>query len=50
MPLSANEIDFIVADSNLRFQQNDLFIDSAYTQETVTVKAVLKAIRLFGKK
>lgn len=43
VPLSANEIDFIVADSNLRFQQNDLFIDSAYTQETVTVKAVLKS-------
>lgn len=42
-PLSAKEIDFVVSDSNLRFQNNDLFIDSAYTKETVTVRAVLKA-------
>lgn len=43
MPLSSNEIDFIVTDSNLHFQKNDLFIDSAYTGETVTVKAILKS-------
>ncbi|HVF96412.1 MAG TPA: hypothetical protein VM871_03780 [Flavisolibacter sp.] len=43
VPLSSNEIDFVVADSNLRFQQNDLFVDSAYRGENVTVKAVLKS-------
>src|SRR5215210_688750 len=43
MPLSANEITFTSNDTLLRFQNNDLFVDSAYLQETVTVKAVLKA-------
>ncbi len=43
MPLSANEVKFIVTDSALRFQDNDLFIDSAYLAETVTIKAVLKS-------
>jgi hypothetical protein len=42
MPLSSKEITFTSNDSLLRFQNNDLFIDSAYVQETVTVKAVLK--------
>ncbi len=42
MPLSSNEINFTSNDTLLRFQNNDLFIDSAYIQETVTVKAVLK--------
>ena len=42
MPLSSNEILFTSNDSLLRFQNNDLFIDSAYLQESVTVKAVLK--------
>ena len=43
MPLSAKEIIFSTeADSALRFENNDLFIDSAYANETVTVKAVLR--------
>lgn len=43
LPLSSKEIIFSVdADSALRFQNNDLFIDSAYTKETVKVKAVLR--------
>jgi len=42
MPLSSKEVNFIVKDSALRFQNNDLFIDSSYTSETVTVKAILK--------
>lgn len=43
VPLSANELSFVVTDSNLRFQNNDLFVDSAYNRETVTVKAILKS-------
>lgn len=44
LPLTAEEIIFSTADdSTLRFTNNDLFIDSAYTRETVTVKAVLKS-------
>ena len=44
IPLSSNEILFTAdKDSALRFQGNDLFIDSAYTKETVTVRAVLKS-------
>ena len=43
IPLSADEIVFTSNDTILRFQNNDLFVDSAYTQETVTVKAALKA-------
>src|ERR1700710_2522193 len=43
MPLSSNEIVFVVDDDRLRFQNNDLFIDSAYKKETVTVKAFLKS-------
>src|SRR5829696_7446311 len=43
MPLSSKEVIFTVnQDSALRFDRNDLFIDSAYAKETVTVKAVLK--------
>lgn len=41
-PLYAKEIDFIVTDSALRFDNNDLFVDSSYTAEFVKVKAVLK--------
>ena len=43
MPLSSNEINFTSNDTLLRFQNNDLFIDSAYTKETVTVNAYLKS-------
>lgn len=43
IPLSSKEVNFSVnRDSALRFENNDLFIDSAYTRETVTVKATLK--------
>jgi hypothetical protein len=43
LPLTAEEIIFSTAnDSALHFKNNDLFIDSAYTKETVKVKAVLK--------
>lgn len=43
IPLSAKEVVFTCNnDSALKFQNNDLFIDSAYTKETVTVKAALK--------
>ncbi len=43
-PLTAEEIIFSTTkDSSLRFQNNDLFIDSSYTKPTVTVKAVLKS-------
>lgn len=42
-PLSSKELDFIVAGSALRFDNNDLFVDSAYAGEAVTVKAVLKS-------
>ncbi len=44
MPLSSNDVNFEVADTaSLRFQQNDLFIDSTYNAETVKVKAVLRS-------
>src|SRR5688572_4407866 len=44
IPLSGNEVLFTTnQDSALKFQNNDLFIDSAYTKESVTIKAVLKA-------
>ncbi len=45
LPLTAEEVIFSTAkdSSSLRFQNNDLFIDSAYGKETVTVKAVLKS-------
>ena len=44
IPLSSQELLFVAEkDSALRFENNDLFIDSAYTKETVTVKAFLKA-------
>jgi hypothetical protein len=44
LPLTADEVIFSTAnDTSLRFQNNDLFIDSAYTKEAVTVKAVLKS-------
>jgi hypothetical protein len=43
MPLTSKEVVFsIERDSALRFENNDLFIDSAYTKETVTVKAALR--------
>jgi len=43
VPLSTEEIIFTVnKDSALKFQRNDLFIDSAYQKETVTVRAILK--------
>ncbi len=43
LPLTADEIIFSTdKDSTLHFKNNDLFIDSAYGRETVTVKAVLK--------
>jgi hypothetical protein len=43
IPLSANDLILTVEkDTALRFEKNDLFIDSSYTKETVTVKAVLK--------
>ena len=42
-PLSSKEVIFSTeADSALRFENNDLFIDSAYSKETVTVKAALR--------
>ncbi|HEU4904469.1 MAG TPA: hypothetical protein VFT06_16805, partial [Flavisolibacter sp.] len=44
MPLSSQELDFSTNnDTCLKFQNNDLFIDSAYAKETVTVKATLKS-------
>ncbi|HEV7334182.1 MAG TPA: hypothetical protein VGN63_24325 [Flavisolibacter sp.] len=44
LPLTAEEIIFSTAnDTTLYFKNNDLFIDSAYTKETVTVKATLKS-------
>jgi hypothetical protein len=44
MPLSSQELQFVVKDTtSLRFQNNDLFIDSSYRYETVTVKAFLKS-------
>lgn len=43
VPLSTNEVILTAEkDSALKFKRNDLFIDSSYTKETVTVKAVLK--------
>ena len=41
LPLSSNEVK-LTANTG-RFEGNDLFIDSSYTGETVTVKAVLKS-------
>lgn len=44
IPLTTNELLLTTnADTSLRFQNNDLFIDSSYQLETVTVKAALKA-------
>lgn len=46
MPLSTKEVSLVCnEDSALRFQNNDLFIDSTYTAETVNVKAVLSTLR-----
>lgn len=43
IPLSSKEIIFSCNnDSALKFQNNDLFIDSAYTEQTVRVKACLR--------
>lgn len=44
LPLTATDVNFSTGnDTLLRFDNNDLFIDSAYKRETVTVKATLKA-------
>jgi hypothetical protein len=44
VPLSGKEVVFTTnPDSALKFQNNDLFIDSSYTGEFVTIKAALKA-------
>lgn len=44
MPLLAKDVFFVLKDSSsLRFQDNDLFIDSTYNAETVSIKAVLKS-------
>lgn len=44
LPLTAEEVIFSTAkDSSLRFQNNDLFIDSAYTLDQVRVKATLRS-------
>ena len=43
MPLSSKEVIFSVnKDTALLFQNNDLFIDSSYMREFVTVRAVLR--------
>jgi hypothetical protein len=43
IPLTSNEVILSAgSDTALKFERNDLFIDSAYTKETVTVTAVLK--------
>lgn len=44
LPLTTNEVNFSTAENaGLKFQNNDLFIDSTYKKEYVTVKAVLKS-------
>ena len=44
LPLTAQDVEFSSgSDTSLRFQDNDLFVDSSYKKEFVTVKAVLKA-------
>lgn len=44
IPLSAKEVIFSCnEDSALKFEGNDLFIDSSYTGETVKIKAVLRS-------
>lgn len=44
MPLSSKDVLFVLKDtSSLRIQDNDLFVDSSYTAETVVVKAVLRS-------
>ncbi len=44
LPLTAEEVIFSTSkDTSLSFKNNDLFIDSSYKKETVTVKAVLKS-------
>lgn len=44
LPLTSNEVIFSAADdSELKFQDNDLFIDSAYKKDYVRVKAILKS-------
>ena len=43
MPLTSKEVIFSVnKDTALLFQNNDLFIDSSYMREFVTVRAVLR--------
>jgi hypothetical protein len=45
IPLTSHDILFSTATADtsvLKFQNNDLFIDSAYKKETVTIKATLK--------
>lgn len=44
IPLTTDEIILSTdGDTSLLFKNNDLFIDSTYTRETVTVKAALKS-------
>lgn len=43
LPLTSEELNFTANDSYLRFQNNDLFIDSAYKKDFVTVRAALKS-------
>lgn len=44
LPLTSEEIVFTtLPDTCLKFQNNDLFIDSAYRKDVVTVRAALKA-------
>lgn len=43
-PLTTSEVVFSVPDTtHLRFQNNDLFVDSAFTGEVVVVRAVLRS-------
>jgi hypothetical protein len=44
LPLTAEEVTFSIPskDTSLYFKSNDLFVDSSYTKETVTVRAALK--------
>lgn len=43
LPLTSEEVIFSVTDTLLKFEKNDLFIDSAYLRETVVVKAALRS-------
>lgn len=45
LPLTSDEVIFEIPtkDTSLSFRSNDLFVDSSYTKETVTVRATLKS-------